>query len=235
MKRIYITKMLVMACVLGLAVQVHAALSFTSSITGGALPGENYATFDSLTLGGVGGSSGSLTVAFTPIAQAVGGTTSTYAAPYVSGNNNNYFGGNYIGADNTTYLTAGSDGDVSYPGSKVDMTFGNAENYLGILWGSVDTYNTLSLYNNGLLVGQLTGSQVIAAANGNQVLGGTTYVNITGVTFDEVVATSSQYAFEFDNVAYGVVPEPSTILAGALMILPLGVSTFRVLRKNRMA
>jgi hypothetical protein len=29
------------------------------------------------------------------------------------------------------------------------------------------------------------------------------------------------------------VPEPSTILAGALLLLPLGVSTLRILRRHK--
>jgi hypothetical protein len=31
------------------------------------------------------------------------------------------------------------------------------------------------------------------------------------------------------------VPEPTTIIAGALLLLPLGASTLRILRRNRMA
>jgi hypothetical protein len=31
-----------------------------------------------------------------------------------------------------------------------------------------------------------------------------------------------------------VVPEPTTIIAGALLLLPLGVSTLRILRRNQM-
>jgi hypothetical protein len=31
----------------------------------------------------------------------------------------------------------------------------------------------------------------------------------------------------------GVVPEPTTMIAGALLLLPFGASTFRILRKNR--
>jgi hypothetical protein len=30
-----------------------------------------------------------------------------------------------------------------------------------------------------------------------------------------------------------VVPEPTTVLAGALLLLPLGASTLRILRRNR--
>jgi len=33
----------------------------------------------------------------------------------------------------------------------------------------------------------------------------------------------------------GIVPEPSTVIAGALLLLPFGVSTLRILRKNKTA
>jgi hypothetical protein len=33
----------------------------------------------------------------------------------------------------------------------------------------------------------------------------------------------------------GIVPEPSTVIAGALLLLPFGVSTVRILRKNKSA
>ena len=36
----------------------------------------------------------------------------------------------------------------------------------------------------------------------------------------------------FDAVA---VPEPTTLVAGALMLLPFGASTLRILRRNRVA
>jgi hypothetical protein len=32
-----------------------------------------------------------------------------------------------------------------------------------------------------------------------------------------------------------VVPEPTTVIAGALLLLPFGASTLRILRKNRTA
>ena len=65
-----------------------------------------------------------------------------------------------------------------------------------------------------------------ATANGDQGMNGTFYVNINSETaFTKVVATSSQYAFEFDNVAYSssmigdsdlVAPEPSTLIFAAV-------------------
>ncbi|MGH7972845.1 MAG: hypothetical protein ACREIC_29370, partial [Limisphaerales bacterium] len=35
-----------------------------------------------------------------------------------------------------------------------------------------------------------------------------------------------------DNVVLTAVPEPATILAGALLLLPFGASTIRILRRN---
>jgi hypothetical protein len=216
----------------------NATLSFTSGTGDGALAGQNYANFDTVPLGDNGGlveSSGSagLSLQFVPTGQAVTGALSgVYAAPFLSGANGTYFGNVYDPingtSDATTYLSAG--GTV---GSEAILTFAADQDYFGLLWGSVDTYNTLSFYENSTLVGQLTGSQVIADPDGNQFAGGTTYVNVTGITYNQVVATSTSYALEFDNVAYSAVPEPTTILAGALLLLPLGASTLRFARRSR--
>jgi hypothetical protein len=39
----------------------------------------------------------------------------------------------------------------------------------------------------------------------------------------------------FDDVSVSPVPEPTTMIAGALLLLPFGASTLRVLRKSRLA
>jgi hypothetical protein len=43
----------------------------------------------------------------------------------------------------------------------------------------------------------------------------------------------------YDNTvltgAWVPVPEPTTVLAGALMLLPLGIGAFRAVRKDRVA
>jgi len=233
-------KKLRIAIMAGALVACHVAnatLTWSGSV-GGAPTGVNLVNFDDLTPGTVNnvlasGPNGSVTVTTTPDAMAVQGTTEKYAAPYLSGGNGTGFG-NGDGPDATTYLTSGMNSG-SYPNAKVTLTFGSLQQYFGLLWGSVDSYNTLSFYNGNTLVGTLTGSQVLASPTGDQGVNGTVYVNINStLPFDTVVATSSQYAFEFDNVAYNTttVPEPTTMIAGALLLLPFGASTLRILRKR---
>ncbi len=217
----------------------HAAISIVSAVGGQPISGANYVTFNDLSAGGTGGfaanttASGGITVSFTPDAKVVSGAASgLYAPPFLSNNNGLNFGGQGNGADATNYLTSGSDGG-SYPAAKAVLTFSSKQQYFGLLWGSVDKYNTLQFFDNATLVGTIDGSQVDANATGDQGTSGTFYVNISSTLgFDKVVATSSQYAFEFDNVAYsqysvdpqGVlsVPEPASIIVWSLLALMLG-------------
>lgn len=232
------------ACALAVCQVANATLTISGSV-GGAPTGVNRVNFDDLTVGTVtgvtaSGPNGSVTVTTTPDAAVVEGTVSgKYAAPYLSGGNGAGFGpsgGNQAdGADATPYLTSGMDSG-SYPNASVTLTFSSAEKYFGLLWGSVDSYNTLSFYDaNNNLVGSVTGSDVLASPNGDQGVNGTVYVNINSdVAFTTVIATSSQYAFEFDNVAYNAtpVPEATTMIAGALLLLPFGVELRRRMRKG---
>ena len=75
--------------------------------------------------------------------------------------------------------------------------------YFGLLWGSVDTYNTLTFFDGATQVGSITGTQINASANGDQGSSGTFYVNVTSdLVFNKVVGSSTQFAFEVDNFAF---------------------------------
>ena len=190
---------------------VHA-ITIQSSVTGGALSGMTYLDFDTV-LPSV--------VTLTPDAKWVSGAVrDEYAPPDIEGNNNQYFyfGTPYYGADTTAYLTSGK---YPSPGGSIEFKFTGAQNYFGLLWGSVDDYNKLTFLMGGTEVGTVTGTQALPPGNGYQGYGGSTYVNITGISFDKVWVTSSQYAFELDNVAYGTVPDGGMTVA--LLGLSLGV------------
>ena len=146
-----------------------------------------------------------------------GSSSGQWAAPYFSGNTASIFGETPLsGQDSSQYVAVRSGGTAV-------LSFGNVQlHYLGVLWGSVDSYNSLSFYNGATLLGSITGSQVTAAANGSQGADGTFFVNINSTqAFTSVQATSSQNSFEFDDVAVSAsaqsVPEP-----GVSALLALG-------------
>ena len=210
------------------------------SVIGGAPTGANYAKFDDLPLGAFGGATNvagaagtTLTVAFGGTGQAVQGAASNfYAAPFLSAANATNFGNlPTTGPDTSTYLSTGI--------GSVELTFSGPQQHFGLLWGSVDAYNSLEFFNGGTSVGLLTGADVAASANGDQGVNGTFYVNISSsLSFDRVVASSTQYAFEFDNVAVGAVanlhavPEPGSLAMAGIGLSLVGVAA---LRRRRLA
>lgn len=219
---------------MGLGATTASATAVLSGSVGGVPAGaDQYESFDSLTLGSAGGPTPSgITVSFASDGEAVKGAVGgMYAKPFVSGGNGANFGGQPDGADATTYLTSGL-------GSAI-LSFTGQQRYLGLLWGSVDDYNTLEFFSGGVSVAIFTGSNVGSSAGtgncigGNQGALGTCYVNINFLTgsFDKVVATSSSYAFEFDNVAFSKnplrVPEPGTVGVFLLGLLLAG-SAYRL-------
>lgn len=214
----------------------HAALIVNGSV-GGALTGNRYETFDSLTIGRTSAplNLGAFTVRLHGTAEVVRGNRSgRYAAPYVSGNNGVLFG-NTNGPDASTYL---STGDAS-----INFVFANPQIYFGLLWGSIDGYNSLEFYNGNASVGRLTGRDVVASPNGNQGVNGTLYVNVnSSLPFDRVIARSTSYAFELDNVSYGgaratlreSLPAPqSGVLLGLGLLATAGLAHRSMRRRPR--
>jgi hypothetical protein len=209
-KQIPIVAALLALC---LATSAQASLQIVPLVGGQPAAGANYVNFDAPLVN----PNGALTLSLTPNAQLVTGSQSgQYAAPFISNSNGVLFGDNTVsGQDATQYVTSGSTGSTA--GAEVTMTFSSPQQYLGLLWGSVDNYNTLTFYSGANSVGSIVGTQVDASATGDQGVNGTFYVNINStLAFDRVVATSTQFAFEFDNVAYKssqiIVPEAASFL-----------------------
>jgi len=223
------------AGIAGTGSSAQAALVIAPLIGGGpgVASGTKYENFDDVTLGYSVSSitrPNGLSITFsdggTDTGQTVLGSSGQYAAPFVQGNSGTLFGNASNSSDTTTYLTTGKTANIGPPptGGSVTLNFATGQNYFGLLWGSVDTYNTLYFYDaNGHLIDDVTGSEVSNSPNGGQGVNGSVYVNITStVAFTKVVAASSNFAFEFDNVAFNdstfLTPEPSTALMGLIAV-----------------
>ena len=124
--------------------------------------------------------------------------------------------------DKTPYLQVGANGSIT-------VELNGLYTYFGLYWGSIDSYNTLEFYDNGVKVASYTGVDIAnfertaglgssVVANGDQTgLYTNIYVNFNDLPdFDTFRLTSSSPAFEVDNIAIdpppAPVPEPASML-----------------------
>jgi ABC-type amino acid transport substrate-binding protein len=119
----------------------------------------------------------------------------------------------------------------------IDLSSFAVLNSISFIWGSVDSYNTLDLLGaGGNVLYSYTGNAVFDPANGNQTSPNTNPLVTLFITGADQTAirslrlSSTQNAFEIDNLAINAVPEPST---WALMLLGFGAVGFSMRRGRR--
>ena len=145
------------------------------------------------------------------------GTVSGDSYAIVNGN----VAGQYKAPGGTTsdYLTTPEPGDNDATGYvTVDLT--TAANYFGMYWGSIDTYNELTLSYQGTKLEE-------SFSRNNMDFTGAEYVNFSDFTFDSFTLASNNFAFEVDNIAVAPVPEP-----GTFVLMGLGLAGLVGMRKK---
>jgi hypothetical protein len=119
-------------------------------------------------------------------------------------------------------------------GQSATFNFATPVNYVGFLWGSVDTYNTLEIFNGSTLLATYTGGNggldafQVPDGNGNQ--GKSVYFNFSADSITSIKLVSTGPAFEIDNLSVSQianggqtlpVPEPQSwalLLAGLFTV-----------------
>lgn len=217
-----------------LALATTSALATTIGIADelppGTLPsGLIYENFSTLPAGSAGGTTtpNGLKVTFTGDAQAVTGSVANqYAAPWIFSATDpsitTPFGhaAGPDGPDTMQYLTTGT--------GTVDILLPQDVNFLGLLMGSLDNYNSVEFLKDGVSLGVLSGAQILANPTGDQGPDGTRFVELQSLdgVFNELIFRSTQDAFEFSDMAFGTVPAPEAWTIAMFTAGLLGLAFF---------
>jgi hypothetical protein len=123
--------------------------------------------------------------------------------------------------DTTNYLS------ISYPSAAgaVQLAFSSPENYFGLFWGSIDSYNTITFLRDQGQIATFSGATIAGltglVADGEQQSPlSNRYINfyLGAVFYDEVILSTANFGFEVDNIAFGDPPVPVSE-PGTLMLL----------------
>jgi hypothetical protein len=200
-----------------LVASAGANAAVTGSLGGGL---GTFATLSSPTIG-VPGTGGTLSGAVT--ATINGGTV--FAADFA-------FADDVLPGEN--FLAAGpTPGGFVVPNTSTLTFAGAGVSYISFLWGSPDTYNTLTVNSTG-------SSQVFTAAglgfpftNGDQSFNQSVqFTGLAGSLITSLVFSSTQDAFEVARFSITAVPEPETY---AMMLAGLGLMGFVARRRKQRA
>jgi hypothetical protein len=208
-----ITPLFVAVAAIGLAAG-NSALAATYTVT--AVNSQSATTYpgattfaDSSTFAGYGG------IVTTSVATITGGALN----PGGSTNPGSGFDGSIA-----NYLAAPSD---------ITITFNGNQKYFGLLWGSVDTTNTVSFYEGSTLLASYTGGQLESSIGLQGYPANGSFVGFladgASADFDKVVLSAAG-GDPFESVNYAAaVPEPA---AWAMLILGMA-GLGGVLRRRR--
>lgn len=165
------------------------------------------------------GTGGSPFVTIDSLGARLGGTLYTSDQPFADIPKDSIYNNQFLAVGKTA-------------GSPSTITFANALNYLSFLWGSPDTYNSLTLSTNlGNTFSFTPQGLNFAVTDGSQSFSQYVQFNASGgeyITSAKFEVTPSMDAFEVANFASGI-PEPAT---WAFMIMGVGFSGAAMRRRQ---
>jgi hypothetical protein len=94
-------------------------------------------------------------------------------------------------------------------GGSLTFSFAAPTTYFGLLWGTVDDFNTITFYDGATVVGSFTGSDLLDPPDATSAIYANFFAN--GGTFTSVTVTSSANSFEIDNVRVAATPLPAAL------------------------
>lgn len=142
---------------------------------------------------------------------------------------------NYVSSDNVIPVPTGAPNpDPIVLGTAWLYSQFRAGSLAGFVYGNAASANDLQAAiwflqgnaggaNNGFV------TEAIAAVGINN------YLTASGGQYGVFALTLTDATGNYAQPVLGMVPEPSTVVAGVLLLLPFGVSTVRILRKNKAA
>ena len=142
-----------------------------------------------------------------PLASSISGTVLENTTGSVEGVKRSPFQGGAAFDDNFAYTSVGG-------GASATFDFGFNSTGLSFIWGSPDTYNLLTFYDNGSTTGE-----TLVFDNAGANLDNPFATITTALNFDRVMFSSGSNAFEFAELSVAAVPVPAS---GLLLLSALG-------------
>lgn len=177
--------------------------------------GATLASAATVTLGATGFGPGLL-----PAAQSVTGPVAQDVTGSVAGQRTDPWGATDF-AGTGAYTAVGQGGSATYALGATTTSF-------SFLWGTPDSYNTLSLLLGGVVVDSVAGDQTGIADFADQTTN--RFVTVSSAfDFDGLTFSSSGVAFEYAGIEPAPVPLPA---AGGMLLLALGGAAVALRRKR---
>jgi hypothetical protein len=141
------------------------------------------------------------------------------------------------------FSVGGVDGDGDGSSSPNTLTFTSQKTSFDILWGSIDSYNTITFLNGSTVVDSYTGSDIISMFglpdNGSANYEEVALLNFSNLAYTSVRFQSTSAAFEFglntDAPPVSSVPLPATLPLFATGLGALGFAGWRKRKKAKAA